>query len=100
MVDKQKARTVAKGLTQVLGEDYDETYALVACLESVRLICAIVASRKLRLWQIDFVLAFLNSESSFNVYMEQPKGFEKGEMVSYGNFAKRYMIPCRVSTTG
>jgi len=77
-VDKQKARTVAKGFTQVLGKDYDETYASVARLESVRLICAIAASRKLRLWQIDFVSAFLNSKSSFDVYMEQPKGFEEG----------------------
>jgi len=48
-VDKQKARTVAKGFTQVLGEDYDKTYMSVARLESVRLICAIAASRKLRL---------------------------------------------------
>ena len=77
-VDKQKARTVAKGFTQVLGEDYNETYASVAQLESVRLVCAIAASRRLILWQIDFTSAFLNSESSFDIYMEQPKGFEEG----------------------
>jgi len=29
-VDKRKARTVAKGFTQVLGEDYNETYTSVA----------------------------------------------------------------------
>ena len=77
-VDRRKARTVAKGFTQVLGEDYDKTYALVARLESVRLVCAIAASRRLRLWQIDFVSAFLNSESVFDIYMEQPRGFEEG----------------------
>jgi hypothetical protein len=33
-----KAWLVAKGFTQILGEDYDETYASVACLESVRLV--------------------------------------------------------------
>jgi len=27
---------------------------------------------------VDFVFAFLNSDSSFEVYMEQPKGFETG----------------------
>ena len=48
-IDKRKARTVAKGFTQVLGEDYNETYASVARLESVRLVCAIAASRRLRL---------------------------------------------------
>jgi len=60
-------------------EDYDETYASVARLESVRLVCAIAASQRLRLWQIDFVSAFLNSNSNFEVFMEQPKGFKKEE---------------------
>ena len=69
-VDRWKARTVAKGFTQVLGEDYDKTYASVAQLESVWLVCAIAASRRLRLWQIEFVSAFLNSESMFDIYME------------------------------
>jgi len=77
-VDRWKARTVAKGFTQVLGEDYDKTYASVARLESVRLVYAIAASRRLRLWQIDFVSAFRNSESMFDIYMEQPRGFEEG----------------------
>ena len=77
-VDRQKAKTVAKGFTQVLGEDYDETYTSVVRLESVWLVCAIAASRRLRLWQIDFVSAFLNSESIFDIYMKQPRGFEEG----------------------
>jgi hypothetical protein len=77
-VTAHKARLVAKGFTQVLGEDYDETYASVARLESVRLICAIAASLGLRLWQVDFVSAFLNSDNTFEVYMEQPPGFEEG----------------------
>ncbi|KAF7782993.1 hypothetical protein Agabi119p4_2369 [Agaricus bisporus var. burnettii] len=77
-VVNRKARLVAKGFTQVIGEDYDETYASVARLESVRMVCAVAASRGLRLWQVDFVSAFLNSENSFEVYMEQPPGFEEG----------------------
>jgi len=44
-IEKRKARTVAKGYTQVIGEDYDETYASVARLELVRLIYAIAASQ-------------------------------------------------------
>jgi hypothetical protein len=73
-----KAQLVAKGFTQVLGEDYDETYASVARLESVQLVCAIAASLGLYLWQADFVSAFLNSDNDFEVYMEQPPGFEEG----------------------
>ena len=78
MVERRKARTVAKGFTQVIGEDYNETYASVARLESVRLVCAIAASRGLRLWQVNFVSAFLNSDNAYEMYMEQPKGFEEG----------------------
>lgn len=78
IITSRKARLVAKGFTQVLGEDYDETYASVARLESVRLVCAIAASLGLRLWQVDFVSAFLNSDNSYEVYMEQPPGFEEG----------------------
>lgn len=77
-IHAHKARLVAKGFTQVLGEDYDETYASVARLESVRLVCAVAASLGLRLWQVDFVSAFLNSENKFEVFMEQPPGFEEG----------------------
>jgi len=69
-IEKRKARTVAKGFTQVIGEDYEETYTSVACLESVHLLCAIAALRRLRLWQVDFVFAFLNSDSTFKVFME------------------------------
>jgi len=58
---------MAKGFTQVIGEDYEETYASVARLESVCLVCAIAVSRRLYLWQIDFVSAFLNSDNSYEV---------------------------------
>jgi len=34
-IERRKARMVAKGFTQVIGEDYDETYTSVAHLESI-----------------------------------------------------------------
>jgi len=48
-VEKRKVRTVTKGFTQVIGEDYEETYASVAKLESVRLVCTVAAVRNLHL---------------------------------------------------
>ena len=48
-IEKRKARTVAKGYTQMIKEDYNETYASVARLEFVCLICTIVVSRWLQL---------------------------------------------------
>ena len=38
----------------------------------------IAASLSLRLWQVDFVSAFLNSENTFKIYIEQPLGFDEG----------------------
>ena len=39
----QKARLVAKGYSQMLGEDYDETYATIVCLESLQIMVAVTA---------------------------------------------------------
>jgi len=61
-----------------MGKDYDKTYASVMRLESVQLVCAIAALLGLRLWQVDFVSAFLNSENIFKIYMEQSLGFDEG----------------------
>ncbi len=72
---KRKARYVAKGFMQVYGIDYDKTYAAVAGLKSIRIIFAIIAVLKLRMWQIDFQ-AYLNSDIDKTVYMEQPEGFK------------------------
>jgi len=52
-------------------------YVSVVRLELVCLIYIIVITRGLNIWQIDFVSAFLNSENFFEIYIEQPKDFEK-----------------------
>lgn len=52
-------------------------YVSVARLELVCLICIIVVARGLNIWQINFVSVFLDSKNYFEVYMEQPKDFEK-----------------------
>ena len=72
---KDKARLVGKGYTQQLGIDYNETWAGVTRLESVRITAAIAAKLNLKLWQIDFVGAYLNSLTKEDIYMKQPEGF-------------------------
>lgn len=77
---QRKARWVAQGYTQVFGLEYDQTYAAVARMESVRITLAIIAALGLTLFQCDFRAAFLNSAISHTVYMRQPEGFaEKGK---------------------
>jgi hypothetical protein len=53
-------------------------YVSVAWLELVCLVCTIAVLLDLCLWQVNFVSAFLNSENEYEVYMEQPPGFEEG----------------------
>ena len=72
---KDKARLVGKGYTQQLGVDYNETWAAVTRLESVRMTAAVAAKYNLKLWRIDFVGAYLNSLTKEDIYMKQPEGF-------------------------
>ena len=72
---KDKARLVGKGYTQQIGVDYNETWAGVTRLESVRMTAAIAAKFGLKLWRIDFVGAYLNSLTKEDIYMKQPEGF-------------------------
>ena len=44
---RYKARLVARGFSQVYGQDYFETYALVARLASIRTLLALAAKYQL-----------------------------------------------------
>jgi hypothetical protein len=74
-IEKYKARLMAKGYTQIEGVDYNETFSLVSCKDSFRIIMALVAHFDLELQQMDVKTAFLNGDLEEDVYMKQPKGF-------------------------
>jgi hypothetical protein len=73
---RYKARLVIKGYEQVPGEDFDETFAPVARLETFRLVLALAAANGLQIHQMDVVTAFLNPDIDGEVYMELPPGVE------------------------
>jgi hypothetical protein len=72
---KYKARLIAKGYVQRPGIDYEEAFAPVACLESVRPLLAISAHYGRGVHHMDVKSAFLNGELQEEVYVHQPLGF-------------------------
>jgi hypothetical protein len=69
VVTRNKARLVAKGYSQVEGLDFDETYAPVDRLESIRILLAYATYHGFRLYQMDVKSAFLNGPIKEDVYV-------------------------------
>lgn len=76
-IQKHKARLVAKGYAQQEGIDFEETFSPVARFETVRLVLALAAQWKLKVFQLDVKSAFLNGDLQEEVFVEQPLGFVK-----------------------
>jgi hypothetical protein len=77
---KHKARLVAKGYVQKQGVDFDEVFAPVARLDTIRLILALAANRGWQVHHLDVKTAFLNGDLEEEVYVAQPECYvEKGK---------------------
>ena len=77
---KHKARLVARGFVQREGINFEEVFAPVAHMESVRLLLALAAAKVCRVHHLDVKSAFLNGELAKTVFVRLPPGFTvKGE---------------------
>ncbi|WVZ82976.1 hypothetical protein U9M48_030174 [Paspalum notatum var. saurae] len=74
-VVRHKARLVARGFVQREGIDFEEVFAPVARMESVRLVLALAATRGWNVHHMDVKSAFLNGELKEEVFVKQPPGF-------------------------
>jgi hypothetical protein len=72
---KHKARLVAHGFMQREGIDFDDTFAPVAQMQSVRLLFALAAQEGWRVHHMDVKSAFLNGDLKEEVYMHQSPEF-------------------------
>ncbi|CAI7857289.1 unnamed protein product [Closterium sp. NIES-53] len=77
-VEREKARLVVKGFTQVCGADYDETYSPVSSYVTLRIFLSIVAILDLNLMQLDMKNTFLQSKLDRVLCMYQPDFFDDG----------------------
>ena len=73
--DKYKSRLVAKGFSQVQGVEYHETFALVAKMDSIRLVFAISASKHWEVHHMDVKSDFMHGYIHEEIYMKQPEGY-------------------------
>nr|GEX25099.1 hypothetical protein [Tanacetum cinerariifolium] len=72
LVIRNKARLGVVGYSQQEGIDYDETFALVARIEAIRLFLAYAAHKDFIVFQMDIKTAFLNGILKGEVYVGQP----------------------------
>ena len=73
--EKYKARIVVRGFSQIAGLDFDETFAPIVRIESIRIIFALAAANDLYILHVDCKNAFLHGESDVELYITQPEGF-------------------------
>ncbi|GJU45564.1 retrovirus-related pol polyprotein from transposon TNT 1-94 [Tanacetum coccineum] len=79
-----KARLVAKGYAQEKGIDLEESFALVARLEAVRIFIAYTAYKSFPIYQMDVKTAFLNGLLKEEVYVAQPDKVYRLRKALYG----------------
>ena len=70
---RNKAHLVAQGYSQMEGVDYDETFAPIAHVESIRILLALACYFKFKFDQMDVKTTFLNGFLKEDVYVAQPK---------------------------
>ncbi|GKE95422.1 putative ribonuclease H-like domain-containing protein, partial [Tanacetum coccineum] len=76
IVVRNKARLVAQGYTQEEGIDYDEVFALVARIESIRLFLSYASFMGFIVYQMNVKSAFLYGTIKEEMYVCQPPSFE------------------------
>ncbi|GJZ46958.1 retrovirus-related pol polyprotein from transposon TNT 1-94 [Tanacetum coccineum] len=82
-VIRNKSRLVAKGYGQEEGIDFEESFALVARLEAIRIFMAYAAHKNIPIYQMDVKMAFLNGPLKEEVFVCQPDGFVDPDFPNY-----------------
>ena len=80
-IAKYKARVVARGFSQIEGENYDETFAPTTGLTTTRLILILAQLMGMKTFHFDVKTAYLYGKLDYEIYMIPPTGMGKrGEL--------------------
>ena len=71
-----KGQLVVKGFNQVEGVNFEEIFAPVSMVKSIRILLAITIYHDYEARKMDVKTAFLNENLEEDVYMSQPESFK------------------------
>jgi len=88
-LERRKARLVARGFAQRPGFHFNETFAPVARMSSIRLLTALGARRSMHIRHLDIASAYLNGDIDEELFMEPPQLLEDAlRIISTGPAAR------------
>ena len=85
-IERFKARLVARGFSQRKGLDFEDTFAPVIRLETLRTLFAIAAIYGLKGHLLDADNAFVGSNLDKEIFMEPPPGLDESEYSSNDDY--------------
>ena len=82
---RYKARLVAKGFNHIPGRDYNETYSPTTRLSTISILLSYALRNGSGHKKMDIKTAFLNADIDEEIFMQQPEGFEKYNLLRLGS---------------
>nr|GFA85802.1 putative ribonuclease H-like domain-containing protein [Tanacetum cinerariifolium] len=92
MVIRNKSHLVVRGYRQEEGINFEESFALVARMEAIRIFLAYAAHKGFNVYQMDVKTAFLHGSLKEDVYVYQPEGFIDAIIQAMSANSKRHCM--------